>query len=232
MQGFGISFPIDIVVGFWYNESMNIQWYGHSCFRIEAKEGTVLIDPFSKDIGLRPPRIKDDVVLVTHDHYDHSNLEGRNDDSFVVQNPGEYECKGIAIQGIQSFHDKTQGTQRGYNTIYVVKAEDIRICHLGDLGQESLTDAQLDAIGDVDVLMIPVGGTYTIDAKEAVGVISQIEPKIIIPMHYKIPGLAVEVDGPEKFIKEIGLTPEKTDKFKIIKKLLPVEEMKLVMFQI
>lgn len=211
---------------------MTISWFGHSCFRIEAKEGSILIDPFGKEVGLRPPKIKDDLVLVSHGHYDHSNTQEAGPESFIIDHPGEYERKGIHVQGIPSFHDKVQGAERGLNTIYVIKAEDMTICHLGDFGQEKLDDAQVEAIGDVDVLMVPVGGTYTTDAKEAAAVVSQVEPKIIIPMHYKLPGLKVEVDGPEKFVKEIGLTPEKLDKYRVAKKLLPVEETKLVMFQI
>ncbi|OGN16906.1 MAG: hypothetical protein A3C88_00470 [Candidatus Yanofskybacteria bacterium RIFCSPHIGHO2_02_FULL_50_12] len=210
---------------------MTISWYGHSCFRIEAKEGSILTDPFSKEIGLRPPKIKDDVVLVSHQHYDHNNIEDVNSEAFIIQNPGEYEKQGISILGIQSFHDNTNGSERGLNTIYVIKAEEMTLCHLGDLGHK-LTDHQIEEIGDVDILMIPVGGNYTIGPKEAVEVISQIEPKIIIPMHYKIPGLTVEIDGSEKFVKELGLTPETVDKYKIAKKLLPAEEVKLVMFNI
>lgn len=207
---------------------MTISWFGQSCFRIEAKEGSILIDPFSKDIGLRPPKIKDDLVLVTHGHYDHNNLEGLNSEAFVIKNPGEYEKQGIAVHGILSYHDKSEGKERGLNTIYIIKAEDMTICHLGDLGQEKLSDEQVQAIGDVDILMIPVGGTYTINYKEAVGVISQIEPKIVAPMHYKIPDLKVDIEGVDKFVKELGLTPEKMDKLKIAKKNLPTEEMKLV----
>lgn len=209
---------------------MTITWYGQSCFRIETKEGSVLIDPFSKEIGLKPPRIKDDIVLVSHKHYDHSNIEDANPEAFIIQNPGEYENHGIAIRGIQSFHDNKEGVEQGLNTIYVLKAEELNVCHLGDLGH-ILTDKQVEDIGDIDILMIPVGGTYTIDAKTAVEVINQIEPKIVIPMHYKISGLTVSLDGPEKFIKEIGLTPEKTDKYKIAKKSLPAEEIKLVILE-
>src|SRR2546427_249399 len=137
---------------------MTITWYGHSCFRIEAKEGSILIDPFLKEIGLKPPRVKDDIVLVTHQHFDHNNLEGANPEAFVIQNPGEYEKQGIAVRGILSYHDKNRGKERGLNTIYVIKSEDVRICHLGDLGQDKLTDQQVEQIGDVDILMIPVGG--------------------------------------------------------------------------
>ncbi len=184
---------------------MTITWFGQSCFRLEAKEGSILIDPFSKEIGLKPPRIKDDVVLVTHQHHDHNNIEDANPEAFIIQNPGEYENHGIAIQGIQSFHDNKEGAERGLNTIYVIKAEELTICHLGDLGHV-LTDHQVEKIGDVDILMIPVGGTYTIDAKTAVEVISQVEPKIVIPMHYMVSGHTPSpLDGPEKFVKELGL---------------------------
>jgi len=211
---------------------MTINWFGQSCFRIDAKEGSILIDPFSKEIGLKPPKIKDDLVLVTHNHPDHNNLENLNPEAFVINTPGEYEKKGVAVRGITSFHDKSQGKERGPNTIYVIKAEDMVLCHLGDLGQEKLDEKQVEEIGDVDVLFIPVGGNYTINYKEAVEVIGQIEPKIIIPMHYKVKDLKVEIEGPDKFMKELGLTPEKVEKYKIAKKLLPTEEMKLVMFEI
>lgn len=211
---------------------MTIAWYGQSCFRIEAKEGSILIDPFSKEIGLRPPRIKDDLVLVTHGHYDHNNIENINPEAFLITSPGEYEKNTIQIRGITSFHDNESGRLRGPNTIYVITAEDMTVCHMGDFGQDKLTDNQVEEIGDVDILMMPVGGNYTVGAKEAVGIISQIEPKIVIPMHYKIKDLKVDIEGPEKFVKELGLTPEKVDKFKINKKSLPVEEEKLVMFNI
>ncbi len=189
-----------------------------------------MIDPFSKEIGLKPPKIKDDIVLVSHNHDDHNNVEELPAESFLINTPGEYEKKGVAIRGISSYHDKTEGKERGLNTIYVIKAEDMTICHLGDLGQEKLTENQVDDIGDVDILLVPVGGNYTINAKEAMGVIGQIEPKIIIPMHYKIKDLKIDLEGPEKFVKELGLAPEKVDKYKIAKKLLPLEEMRLVMF--
>ena len=210
---------------------MTITWFGQSCFRIEAKEGSLLIDPFSKEIGLKPPKIKDDLVLVTHQHLDHNNIADINPEALLVDGPGEYERKGIQVQGILSYHDKSQGKERGLNTIYLIKAEEMTVCHLGDFGQGKLDDAQVEAIGDVDILLIPVGGTYTIDAKEAVEVISQIEPKIIVPMHYKIPDLKIDLDAPEKFIKEVGLTPEKIDKLRISKKVLPVEEIKLIVLQ-
>ncbi len=209
---------------------MTITWFGHSCFRLEAKGSSILIDPFTKDIGLRPPKIKDDIVLVSHDHYDHNNLEGLNPEAFLINTPGEYEKQGIYIKGIMSYHDNSEGKERGLNTIYVVKGEELVLCHMGDFGQEKLTDAQVEAIGDVDVLMLPIGGKYTINYKEAVSLISQIEPKIVIPMHYKLKDLKLDIDGPDKFLKEAGIVPEKVDKLKIAKKTLPIDEVKMVMF--
>ena len=209
---------------------MTISLFGQSCFRIEAKEVSILIDPFSQEIGLRPPRIKDNIVLVSHQHYDHNNTKELGPDSFLIDTPGEYERSGVYIRGIPSFHDKSEGRERGLNTIYIIKTEEMLVCHLGDLGQDKLTDKQVEEIGDIDILMVPVGGKYTLDAKGAVEAISQIEPKIIIPMHYKLKDVKIDLDGPEKFVKELGLTPEKVDKFKTAKKLLPAEEMKLVMF--
>lgn len=190
-----------------------------------------MIDPFSKDIGLKPPKIKDNLVLVSHHHYDHANVGEINPEAFLIDGPGEYEKQGISVRGIQSFHDKSGGKERGLNTIYIIKVEDMIVCHLGDFGQDKFEEHQLEDIGDIDILMIPVGGVYTIDYKEAINVISQIEPKIVIPMHYKIKDLNINLEGPEKFLKEIGLTPEKTDKLKINKKTLPAEETKLILFQ-
>ena len=212
---------------------MTITWFGHSCFRLENKDNSLLIDPFSKEIGLRPPKIKDNIVLVTHQHYDHNNLADLPEDSFLIQGPGEYEVKGVFIKGIQSFHDKSQGEERGLNAVYVIKIEDMSVVHLGDFGQDKLSEEQVEKIGSADILMTPIGGVYTINYKEAIEAIRQIEPKIVIPMHYRVPGLKIEIDGPEKFLKEISLTPEKADKsYKIQKKNLPAEGMKLVTFSI
>jgi L-ascorbate metabolism protein UlaG (beta-lactamase superfamily) len=220
---------------------MYITHLGHSCFRIEAKAGpieanasqtSILIDPFSKDIGLRSPRIKDNIILVTHDHSDHNNIDGADDDTFIVKCPGEYERQGLYIRGIDSYHDENKGKDRGLNTIYIVKVEEMTICHLGDLGQKQLSNDQVEDIGSVDILMIPVGGKYTIDYKEAIAVAGQIEPKVIMPMHYKVKGLELDIDGPDKFIKEIGISPERVDKFKVVKKSLPTDNTQLIMFNL
>ena len=209
---------------------MTISWYGQSCFRLEGKDVSVLIDPFSKDLGLKTPRLNDNIFLLTHEHFDHNNLEGVSPEAFVIRGPGEYETKGIFVHGISSFHDNMEGKERGLNTIYVVNFEDMNICHLGDLGQTKLTEEQVEAIGNIDILMLPVGGNYTVDGQQAAEIVSQIEPKVIIPMHYKIDGLKVDLDDNKKFLKSVGLQPEKVDVFKINRKSLPQEEIKLVVF--
>ena len=210
---------------------MTINWYGQSCFRLESKGISVLIDPFSKDIGLRAPRLNDNIFLVTHEHFDHNNVENAPSEAFLIRGPGEYEKSGVYVEGISSYHDNSQGAERGLNTVYVVRMEDMRLCHMGDFGQAKLTDEQLEAIGDVDVLFIPVGGRYTINGSEAADIVREIEPKIVIPMHYKVPGLNVDIEGPQKFLKEMGIKPEEVEVLRIAKKTLPQEEIKLVVFK-
>ena len=186
---------------------MTITWYGQACFRLESKDIRVLIDPFDKAIGLKLPRLNETIIAVTHDHHDHNNVENIDHQSFIIRGPGEYEKSGVQIVGISSFHDDEQGAQRGLNTIYVIKIEGVTVCHLGDLGQHELTAEQIEHIGSVDILMVPVGGVYTIDGKQAVVVVKQIEPKIVIPMHYKVAGLTVDLEPATVFLKEIGIKP-------------------------
>ena len=168
---------------------MKIFWLGQSCFKMivnsdKKEEITIVIDPFSPEIGLKFPRIKADILLITHSHYDHSNIKGVLGEPFLVTGPGEYEIKGVYTQGIHSWHDNKTGKARGENTIYKIEAEDLKIAHLGDLGQNELSESQVEGLGTVDVLMTPIGGIYTISAKEAARIISQIEPKIVIPVSY------------------------------------------------
>lgn len=191
-----------------------------------------MIDPFG-DIGLKMPNFSADIVLVTHGHPDHNNVGAVKGEPFVIENPGEYEVKGVFIQGIASFHDDKEGKERGVNTIYTIEAEDMRLCHLGDFGQKQLTDEQLEKIGKVDILMIPVGGTYTIDSSEAAKVIGQIEPKIVVPMHYEMPKLKFKLDGVEKFLKAMGKNATQPQEKLVVKtSALPKEgAMEIVVLQ-
>lgn len=192
-----------------------------------------MIDPFDESIGLKLPNLSADILLVTHEHPDHNNVKAVKGAPFLVDGPGEYEVKGVFIQGIPSFHDDKDGKEKGQNTIYVIEAEEMRFCHLGDLGQKQLTDEQLEKIDTVDVLMIPVGDEYTISSVEAQKIISQIEPKIVIPMHYAIPKLNIKLDDISKFLKTMGknsIVPQ--DKFVVKASTLPKEgAMEIIVLQ-
>ena len=214
---------------------MIITWQGHSCFKIQDKIGpdgvTLVTDPFNKETGLKVPNFEADIVTVSHNHADHNNVAALRGNPFIIDCAGEYDFKGILVEGIDSFHDGVQGKDKGANTIYRIEVEDISIVHLGDLG-DVLDNAQLEKLAGTDILLIPVGGKYTLDAKKAVEVISQIEPRIVIPMHYQTDGLKYDLDPVEKFVKEIGVAPSYEEKLKISKKDLPQEDMELVILSI
>jgi len=210
---------------------MIITWQGHSCFKIQDRVGTegvtLVTDPFDKSLGLKLPNFEADIITVSHDHYDHNNISAFRGNPKVVRSAGEYDIKGVMIEGIMSYHDESHGKDRGGNIIYRIEIDDVTICHLGDLGHV-LDNKQLERLAGIDVLLIPVGGKYTLDAKKAVEVISQIEPRIVIPMHYKTKDIKVDIDGVDKFIKELGIEATYEEKLKINKKDLPAEDMELV----
>ncbi|MDD5750699.1 MAG: MBL fold metallo-hydrolase [Candidatus Pacebacteria bacterium] len=219
---------------------MTITWYGQSCFEITAKnkensDTTIVIDPFSEETGLKMPKLAADVLLVSHGHFDHNNVKAVGGEPFLIDACGEYEVKDAFVKGLSAFHDDKAGKERGGVIIYKIEIEDIKICHLSDLGQKELTGEQMEQIGDVDILMVPVGGKYTIDAKDASEIISQIEPRVVLPMHYALPGSKSkdDLDGVDRFLKvmgEEGVVPEK--KLKITAKNLPVDETKIVILEI
>ncbi len=213
---------------------MNITWHGQSCFQINVNPKNnskinIVIDPFDENIGLRVPSLEADILLITHNHPDHNNIKAVKGSPFIIDGPGEYDIKGVYIQGFPAFHDASQGEERGKITIYTIEAEEIKLCHLGDLGQKELTEGQLEKIGDIDVLMIPIGGIYTINATEAMKIMSQIEPKIIIPMHYQIPKLKLKLEGLDKFLKSLGIkTLEPLNKLSVKKKDIAEGEAKII----
>lgn len=212
---------------------MYISQLGHSCFKIQDKQGpggiTVITDPFDKSTGLKMPSLEADIVTVSHDHHDHNNTGAIRGNPFIINSAGEYDIKGIMIEGVESYHDDKQGAERGKNIIYRIEIDDITVAHLGDLGQV-LDNKQLEKLVGVDILLIPVGGIYTLDAKKAVEVVSQIEPRIVIPMHYKVKGLKININGVDKFVKELSIKPTYEEKLKISKKDLPAEDMELIIF--
>jgi L-ascorbate metabolism protein UlaG (beta-lactamase superfamily) len=214
---------------------MVITWYGQSCFKIVSEGLTIVIDPFQKEIGLRPPAFAADIVLSTHgQHNDHNNVDAISGNPFIITGPGEYEVKGVSIFGVESFHDDKEGQERGLNTIFSIETEELKLCHFGDFGQNELSDAQSESINGPDVIFVPVGGNYTIGGTRAANLVNQMEPKIVIPMHFKIPGLAkdIDIEPVDRFLKEMGAgKKEAVDKLAIKKKTLP-EQMEIVVMKL
>ncbi|WP_427337845.1 MBL fold metallo-hydrolase [Caloranaerobacter sp. DY30410] len=180
---------------------MKVKYLGHACFKITTNKGIrIMTDPFDETVGYEIPRDEVDIVTTSHDHFDHNYIKGPTGDFEVVNKVGNFYVKDVPITGVATYHDKQQGSERGSNVVYIFTIGDLRVCHLGDLGH--IPDSkQIEAIGKVDVLMIPVGGVYTIDADEAKEVVDLINPKIVIPMHYKTEDLKFELGSLDKFTK-------------------------------
>ena len=182
---------------------MEIYWSGHSCFRIKGSNTTVITDPYSPDTGYSLGQPIANIVTISHSHPNHSYIQGITNQPRVVSRPGEYEISNVLIIGIGSFHDGEGGKNRGKNTVYLMDIDEISICHLGDLGHV-LSPEQLEEIDKVDVLLIPVGGASTINASLAAEVVRQLEPKIVLPMHYKTEVSRPDLEPVGRFLKEMG----------------------------
>lgn len=206
---------------------MDIQYLGHSSFRLKGKTAALVTDPFSNDIGLKFPAVTADIVTISHSHADHSEEKAVKEVKRVISGPGEYEIMDVSVIGLQSFHDDKQGELRGKNTIYVIEMDDVRFAHLGDLGHK-ITEKDLDRMGEIDVLFIPVGGYYTMSPEIAVEVAQSIEAKITIPMHFQTSGLKKDMFsdlvGPDEFITKLGLPVEKDTKLRVTRDLVQTEE--------
>lgn len=215
---------------------MDIYWGGQALFRIKGKNATVIIDPYDPQFtGIKLPKdLQADITLISHDHKDHNFsqviVNPKGDKAMVFNQPGEYEVLGAVITAISSYHDNTNGSERGKNIIFHLSIDNLDIVHLGDLGQSKLTEEQVAQIGQTDILLVPVGGVYTIDAKLASDIVSQLEPKIIIPMHYKIEGLKFDLESVDHFLKEMGAEGvTAAPKLSITKEKLPDEPMVVVL---
>ena len=207
---------------------------GHSCFRFKGKQVILVTDPYDPSIGFKLRKVTAEIVTISHNHYDHNNTSAvlgtpQRKKPFVIAGPGEYEIADVFILGLVSFHDRSRGKERGKNTIYIIKMDDIRLVHLGDLGVE-LNDKQLEEINGADILFVPVGGTYTLNAKEAAAVVAQVEPKIVIPMHYRLPGLKIDLAPVDEFLTEMGIQGlKRVPKLIISKEKLPEERETVVL---
>ena len=200
---------------------MEISWLGYSCFRIKGGKTTIITDPYPPDLGYSLGKATSQIITVSHQHPGHSYVRGIEGQPKVVSGPGEYEISGVSIIGIATFHDNLKGSERGKNTVYLIEVDGISVCHLGDLGH-ALTAEQVEGIDNVDVLLVPVGGASTIDASTAAQVVRQLEPKVVIPMHYKTEALKRELEPVDLFLNEMGVKEvERKDKLSFNKANLP-----------
>jgi L-ascorbate metabolism protein UlaG (beta-lactamase superfamily) len=183
---------------------MVIEWLGHSCFKITLKSGLkILLDPYGPEVGYAPQDVEADVVTVSHDHFDHNNLSHVKGSYSLVSTPGVHTFGELTIEGFETWHDHSLGAHRGKNTVYRFSVKDIHVAHMGDLGCIP-DDSLFDNLCGTDILMIPVGGNYTIDAQEALTVCERIEPNIIIPMHFKTPDSKLDIAPLHEFLEAVG----------------------------
>lgn len=217
---------------------MQITWHGFSCFRIteniNGHEVSVVIDPFEPQDGAKLPRnLAADVVVSSHNHDRHNNIAAvagteAGKEPFIISGPGEFECKDAFVTGIATYHDEAEGKQKGMNTMFYVTIGDLHIVHLGDL-KHALEEKHLAEFHSVDVLFVPVGGGDVLTGKQAAEVVAQLEPRIIIPMHYKSGSVGGSLETVDAFLKAMGGgKPESLPKLKMSSKDLPQEDARVV----
>jgi len=200
---------------------MKIQWYGHSCFAISYANGvTIVIDPFDETVGYPLCRARADAVLTSHDHFDHAHVQSLAGNPEIIKGAGARTCKGLKILGIKSFHDDCRGAVRGENTIFRIDGDGLSVAHLGDLGH-MLAQEQLCALQNLDCLLVPIGGTFTIDTAQAVRLMDALRPKITIAMHFKTPRLSFPIANERAFVQKTGARSLKSDVMEITQQTLP-----------
>lgn len=200
---------------------MDITYLGHSCFRIRGNQAIVITDPFPPNIGYTLGKQTADIVTVSHNDPSHSYSQGITG-AHTIKGPGEYEIAGVLVLGVASYHDGVKGQSKGKNTIYLFEVDGVNICHLGDIGH-LLTDEELEELGSIDILMAPVGGVSTINANMAAQIVRKVEPKIVIPMHYKTAKTKRDLEPVDSFLKEMAVTlAEPKPKLTVSKNNLPL----------
>ena len=183
---------------------MEIHWLGHSCFRLRGRDATIITDPYGRALGLNPGRQSADVVTISHESPNHDAAGGVSGHPRVIRGPGEYEVRGAMIVGIATPGERLRDGAFGRNTAYSITLDDVQVCHLGDLAR-TLNATQIEALKDPDVLLVPVGGGCTIGSAEVAEVVSQLEPKIVVPMHYGMSGISVGLEPIERFCREMAV---------------------------
>jgi L-ascorbate metabolism protein UlaG (beta-lactamase superfamily) len=209
---------------------VDIDWFGQSCFRIKEGNVTVVTDPYDRSIGYTLPKLRAEIVTISHDAPGHANGSAVKGEPKVVTRPGEYEVKGVFITGIQTWRGSAaKGEAKEENTVYVFEFGDLTVCHLGDLSKP-LTQAQVEAMPDIHVLLVPVGGGGALDADKAAEVIAQLEPRIIIPMHYLTQHTTLKLDPLARFLKEMGAAEhEPQESLRVTRSGLPDEPQVVVL---
>jgi L-ascorbate metabolism protein UlaG (beta-lactamase superfamily) len=202
---------------------MELIWLGLSCFRIRSREAAVLTDPFPKSGGLSMGRPAADIVTVSSAHPDHSYLAGVSGSPLVIWGPGEYESAGILVTGIATNLDEGRAGREGKNTAYVIELEGLRICHLGRPAQAPSSE-QAETMSNVDLLLIPVGGQGSLDGAAAAEAVNLLEPRLIVPMSYAVPGSQSKLDTIDRFLREMGSHPaEPQPRLTVTRSTLPAE---------
>ena len=210
---------------------MDVTWLGHGCFRLRGKNAAVVTDPYPPSIGLRLPKQDAEVLTISHEHENHAYAQAVRDGAYEIHGPGEYEIAGVSVVGVPTYHDAEKGKKEGRNTVYLIEIDDVRICHLGDLGHK-LDDAEAESVASPDVLLVPVGGHTTMNAAQAAEVVRQLEPRYVVPMHYAIPGLKLQLDPIDRFLKEMGVTSsEAQPKLTVQKSSVAEYETKVVVLE-
>lgn len=205
---------------------MQIQYFGLSSFKITTKEATIITDPFHKDSGLTPPRGAGDILILAEKNKKlYSADSGISGEHFDITDPGEYDVKGVTVTGIPLKQENK------YITVFLIESEDIRILNLTHIKEWNMKEDEIEELGDIDILILPVGGNTVLSASAASKVVSEVEPKIVIPSHYKMADLILDLDSKDKFVKEMGGKKEEMDKLTIKKKDLQEEGTKLVILE-
>ncbi|MCL5435577.1 MAG: MBL fold metallo-hydrolase [Patescibacteria group bacterium] len=210
---------------------MHILWYGLSSFKIISRDITIFTDPFGKSAGLTPPRGGGQIVVSSNPDSDlANNFSGITDSPFIIQSAGEYDVKGIFIRGIPVvFGKQPEGKSvLDRRTVFTISAEGVTLGFLGMFGEKSLDQVQIEELDNVDVLLVPVGGSPVASAETAIAIVNEVEPKVVIPMFYKTPGLGLKLESLERFAKEMGGKGEEMDKLLIKKNDLNEEKTRFV----
>lgn len=208
---------------------MDIIWLGHACFRLRAGDTAVVTDPYPEGLGLPIGRPQARIVTVSYRHPNHSHTASVAGDPYVVPGPGEYELQGVHVRGLRTPPGPNDPPDKR-NTAYVIDMDGVMVCHLGDLGRP-LPQSLIEELGTVNVLLVPAGGTCTLSAREAAEVVSAVAPRLVIPMHYALPGLRVELGSLEPFLKELGIKPaEPQPRLQVTPNNLPAE-MRVVLLE-